>query len=165
MRGLGLLGSLGSRTEGLTSYSLMQSQNQISSLSLASILQNLSVTAQSQSIVQSSIQAQIQSQSLIQLQAQSTVTETITETTLLTQLDFRFPDVLSPVYPPLVSLDSLRKRQKKVRGRKGYRPTHERNRVAMEIGSSFGDFAAALEQSDIFGSTGYFSAPRRKRAR
>ena len=165
LRGLGLLGSLGSRTEGLTSYSLMQSQNQISSLSLASILQNLSVTAQSQSIVQSSIQAQIQSQSLIQLQAQSTVTETITETTLLTQLDFRFPDVLSPVYPPLVSLDSLRKRQKKVRGRKGYRPTHERNRVAMEIGSSFGDFAAALEQSDIFGSTGYFSAPRRKRAR
>gem|GEM_PF-4217895 len=163
LRGLGLLGTVGIRTGALTSYSLMQSQNQISSLSLASILQNLSVTAQSQSIVQSSIQAQIQSQSLIQLQAQSTVTETITETTLLTQLDFRFPDVLSPVYPPFVSLDNLAKRQKRVIRKKGYRPTHERNRVAMEIGSSFGDFAAALEQSDIFGSTGYFSTGRKRK--
>jgi hypothetical protein len=33
----------------------------------------------------------------------------------------------------------------------------------MEIGSSFGDFAAALEQSDIFGSTGYFSTGRKRK--
>ena len=150
-------------------------------------LSDLSLQSQIQSGVQGQISSSLQTQGLailsiqgllqtgLQTQTQATTQEQVQSEVQIQGLDtlglLSFKgDLLGPEsgktdlvfpYPPDLLLLTSRKRKKSMR----FKPTHERNRVAMEIGSSFGDFAAALEQSDIFGSTGYFSAPRRKRKR
>jgi hypothetical protein len=118
----------------------------------------------SQGLGQSSLQSltSLQSESTVQVPAQvqglGTDLALGLRTTQLQSLRSQSVEISTPYL-----LDSILPLTRQKKRKQRFRPTQQRNRVAMEIGSSFGDFAAALEQSDIFGSTGYFSTGRKRK--
>ena len=144
-----------------------QRTSSLSSLLTIQGLGTLGLTLTAQSPLQGLSTLQGQSQSGATVQAQTPIQQTGIRTDILSALRIEQLQSLQSqqeeVLLPFLFEPTRRKALKKRKTR--FVPTREKNRVARNIAASFGDFAAALEGSDIFGSTGYFSAPRRKRSR